>query len=320
MTLNPYMTVFSISVTVVLIVTLWYFKFNPLKMGKHILSAILIKIVNRNVKASVIRFKKARFEKEKESLTSRYQNICEDLIKDYSLPITVDGFNTVVILVMIILTLSVFVVVKSLFLAILTALSVIVAGFTYFMSRARIVESEKIEAIMDAEDILCPLARDGVLIAIKKLIESKEYISPTIRHYFIQFVDNCENHGYTFTRAMEILNRQLGKKFDSFAKKAIIFEYNERKGMADIFLDIIDENATLREINMRKNNMFKKMNKEFFIKVLLVGLFVLYSMTGQDYREFLIGSDFGRVILAFSIMSVCLSYARCQVLQRDIGI
>jgi len=57
---------------------------------------------------------------------------------------------------------------------------------------------------------------------------------------------------------MEILNRQLGPKFDNFAKKAVIFEYNERKGMADIFLDIVEENAALREINARKTESLKR--------------------------------------------------------------
>jgi len=28
---------------------------------------------------------------------------------------------------------------------------------------------------MDAEDLICPLARDGVLVAIKKVLESDEY-------------------------------------------------------------------------------------------------------------------------------------------------
>jgi len=37
----------------------------------------------------------------------------------------------------------------------------------------------------------------------------------------------------------------VGAKFDNFAKKAVIFEYNERKGMADIFLDIVEENAAI---------------------------------------------------------------------------
>jgi hypothetical protein len=110
--------------------------------------------------------------------------------------------NTVMITLFTTITMILFFLVQSLFLSIISAVSILVAMFTYLISRARVLEAERIDAIMDIEDILCPLSRDGVLVAVKKLLESKEYIDVSIRHYFIQFVDNCENHGYSFSRAM----------------------------------------------------------------------------------------------------------------------
>jgi len=45
---------------------------------------------------------------------------------------------------------------------------------------------------MDAEDLICPLARDGVLVAIKKVLESDEYINADIRPFFVQFVETAK--------------------------------------------------------------------------------------------------------------------------------
>ena len=36
----------------------------------------------------------------------------------------------------------------------------------------------------------------------KKVMESDEYINPNIRPYFQQFIDNCENNGYSFKQAI----------------------------------------------------------------------------------------------------------------------
>jgi len=86
--------------------------------------------------------------------------------------------------------------------------------------------------------------------------------------------------------------------------------------MADIFLDIVEENAALREINARKNRIFK-MN--FIMKTALIVIFVAYSMTVPELRIFMLESTAGRFILTMTIVAICLSFARCQALQADIG-
>jgi hypothetical protein len=280
----------------------------------------LIKIASYNTKKAVERIKRSKIRKEKTTLITKYNSMAESLIEDYNLPLTLEGFDTMICIIFAILILLIFILLKSMTLSLLVSIALIVAGFTYFMMQSRMAESAKIEAVMDAEDLICPLARDGVLVAIKKVLESKEYLNHSIRQYFVQFVDNCENHGYSFKRAMEVLNRQLGMKFDSFAEKAIVFEYNERKGMADIFLDIVDENAALREINARKNRIFNEMNKEFLIKLALIALFLIYTFTGEALREFMLNTDIGRSVIGISVITICLSFARCQMLQRDISL
>jgi hypothetical protein len=316
-TFNLLFSIIVISAIVVLIIVL---KIDVIDLLRRANNWIISRMASLNTKKTVERIKKSKIERKRGGLLARYNKLAESLIDDYNLPLTIEGFNTVIAFILVVIVLFVFLFLKNVTLSFLVSISLIVAGFTYFLMQARLSESAKIEAIMDVEDLLCPLARDGVLVAVKKVLESKEQISPMIRPYFIQFVDNCENHGYSFKRAMEVLSRQLGPKFDSFAEKALVFEYNERKGMADIFLDIVDENAALREINARKNRIFREMNRDFIIKTTLICLFVLYSMTSSDLRNFMLSTDLGRTVNAIMIITVCLTFARCQSLQRDISL
>lgn len=311
---------FSIGVAILILFVLnRLLGFNLIVSAREGFENLINTLADHNTKKYVDRVKKSKIKKENQNLIAKYNSIVDGLIRDFGLPLTLEGFNSMVCIIFTILVLAILVVLQSVTLSVLVAISLIVGLITYFTMKSRIMQAAKLESIMDAEDLICPLARDGVLVAIKKVLESEEYIDRNIRPYFIQFVDNCENYGYSFRRAMEILNRQLGPKFDGFAKKAISFEYNERKGMADIFLDIVDENAALREINVRKNRIFKKMNFDFILKTLLVVGFVAYSMTNRDIREFLMTSDIGRLVNSVAVISICLSFARCQALQGDIG-
>jgi len=277
------------------------------------------RLANRNTRAYVKRVRRNKIVKQKDSIVTKYNNIVENLIFDFNLPLTLEGFNSFICIVFAVMVLLVVVFLKNITLSAFVSISILVGAITFFTMQSRQAKSAKIEYIMDAEDMLCPLAREGVLVAIKKVLETDEYLHKSIRPYFVQFVENYENHGYSFRRAMEVLNKQLGPKFDGFAKKAVIFEYNERKGMADVFLDIVDENAALREINARKNRIFKKMNMDFLIKTCLIVIFIMYCMTIREIRDFLINNDLGRFINTLAVVSICLGFARCQALQGDIG-
>ncbi|WP_010248664.1 hypothetical protein [Acetivibrio cellulolyticus] len=293
-----------------------------LQMANYIKYAVIGMVdglANRNTKAYVKRVRRSKIVKQKESIVTRYNSIVENLIFDFNLPLTLEGFNSLICILFAVMVLFVVMFLKNITLSAFVSISILVGFITFFTMQSRQTKSAKIECIMDAEDILCPLAREGVLVAVKKVLESEEYLHKSIRPYFIQFVENYENHGYSFRRAMDVLNKQLGPKFDSFAKKAVIFEYNERKGMADVFLDIVDENAALREINARKNRIFKKMNFDFLIKTCLIVIFIMYSMTSMEIREFLMNNDIGRFINTLAIVTICLGFARCQALQGDIG-
>ncbi len=272
-----------------------------------------------NTKRYIERVKKERIVKQKETIFAKYNRLIEGLILDFNLPFTLESFTSILSILFAITVLIVVFFLQNVTLSVVIAISIFIGLLTYFVMQSRSIKAERLENIMDAEDIICPLAREGVLVAIKKVMESDEYISPNIRPYFQQFIDNCENNGYSFKQAITLLNRQLGPKFDNFTKKAIVFEYNERKGMADIFLDIVDENAVLRELNTKKDRIFRKMNRDFIIKTMIICLFFLYALSVKDFREFMLLNDYGKLINTVLISVICISFARCQALQGNLG-
>jgi len=271
-----------------------------------------------NAQRYVARRRKEAVTKSKENFISKYNNIVETAIMDFNWPLTLESFTSALAVTFVFLVFAVLLFMKNLTLSVTIAISIFIVIITAFIMQSKSLKAERVASIMDAEDVICPFAHEGVLVAIKKVLESDEHISDNIRPYFVQFVNNCEHNGYSFRQAMEVLNRHLGPKFDNFAKKAIVFEYNERKGMADIFLDVTDDNAILREINRKKDKAFRKMNRDFMLKTLIVALFFLYALTVPDFKAFMIESTPGKVINTILLSVVCISFARCQALQGDL--
>lgn len=272
-----------------------------------------------NNKRYIERFKKQKILIEKENIIAKYNRFVETLIMDFNMPLTLESFTSLLGILFAVTVLIMITIMSNVTLSVVISISVFIGIATLFIMKSKAIKLERLENIMDAEDLICPLARDGVLVAIKKVMESDEYISINIRSYFEQFIDNCEHNGYSFKQAITILNKQLGSKFDNFTKKAIVFEYNERKGMADVFLDIVDENAVLREINMRKERIFRKMNRDFLIKTAMIIIFFIYALSVPEFKQFMISHNLGKIINTTVISIVCISFAKCQALQGDLG-
>jgi len=264
------------------------------------------------------RIKRENIVQRKEDLIVKYNRLVDEFLRSFNLGIPLE---TATSLIAIIFALAV--IVSTFFLqdvtvSLIMSVSIMIAIFTWFSRESRVRRAVRAEAISDAEDAICPLARDGVLVAIKKVMEADEYIHRDIRPYFREFIDNCEIRGYSFRQAMAQLNRQLGSRFDNFAEKAVIFEYNERKGMADIFLDIVDENAVIREINAKKEGIFKKMNRDFLMKTLIIILFFIYALSVRDFRDFMILTTPGKFINSLCLNVICISFAWGQALQSSL--
>lgn len=271
-----------------------------------------------NIKRRTERIKRENIVRRKENLIVKYNRLVEGFLKSFNLGIPLETATSLIGIVFVVIVLFFTLFLRNITVSLIIAVSVMIALFTWFSLESRMRRVARAEAIADAEDAICPLARDGVLLAFKRVMETEEYIHKEIRPYFQEFIDNCETRGYSFRQAMWQLNRQLGSRFDNFAEKAIIFEYNERKGMADVFLDIVDENAILREINAKKEDLFKKMNRDFMMKTLLIILFFLYALTVKEFRAFMLLTSVGKFINALCLNIICVSFAWGQSLQGSL--
>ena len=264
------------------------------------------------------RIKRENIARRKEDLVVKYNRLVDDFLKSFNLSVPLETATSLIAILFALVIISLTVFLREVTISFMIAVSLMIALFTWFSYTARVRRSARAEAIADAEDAICPLARDGVLIAIKSVMDTDEYIHKSIQPYFQEFIDNCETRGYSFRQAMRQLNRQLGSRFDNFAEKAIVFEYNERKGMADIFLDIVDENSVTREINAKKEQLFKKMNRDFLMKCMLIVLFFVFAMTVQGFREFMIFTTPGRFINSLCLNVICIAFAWGQSLQSSL--
>ena len=273
-----------------------------------------------NFKRRTARLKREHIAVQKENIFIKYNRLVENILIDLGLDkqLTLESFTSLICILFALIVLIATFFIQNVTFALLIAVSLMIGLFTYFSMQSRIMRVRRAEMIADAEDAICPLAREGVLVAIKKIMESEIAIHKNIRPYFYEFIDNCEIGGYSFRQAMTFLNRRLGPRFDNFAKKAIIFEYNERKGMADIFMDIVDENAVVREINARKEEQFRKMNRDFIIKIVIIILFFIYALSITEFRNFMLFTAAGKFLNALCLNVICISFAMGQALQGSL--
>ncbi|MBJ8193321.1 hypothetical protein JDS79_42060, partial [Bacillus cereus] len=88
---------------------------------------------------------------------------------------TLESFNSLLSICFAILALVLILFMQNITFSVVLAISFFIGLLTYFVMQSKAIKAEKLEHIMDAEVIICPLAREGVLVAIKKVMESDEY-------------------------------------------------------------------------------------------------------------------------------------------------
>ena len=119
-----------------------------------------------NTKRYVERIKKERIVRRKENIYSKYNRMAESLILDFNLPLTLESFTSLLCISFAITAMVTVLYMKSVTLSVMLTISVFIGLVTYFVMQSKAAKAEKLENIMEAEDIICPLARDGVLVAI----------------------------------------------------------------------------------------------------------------------------------------------------------
>jgi hypothetical protein len=182
-------------------------------------------------------------------------------------------------------------------------------------TRANVAHDKRIEAIIEAENIICNNITSGVLVAVKQSIN---VIPNEVRGEFKDFIDNVESKNFHVRTALLELNANLGSVADDFIKKCIVFETEEEHGLAGIFQDIVEVNNIKMEMRIEMKRRFEEVKQSFIIGATMIliflgGVIAIY----QEVREFYFTTLLGQLILAVDLLIliaefVYITYLRAQ--------
>ena len=184
-------------------------------------------------------------------------------------------------------------------------------------TKANVAHDTRIEAIIEAENIICNSIKGGVLVAVKT---SLDVIPKEVRPEFRDFIDNVEHKNYHIKTALQELNLELGSVADDFIKKCIVFELEEEHGIAGMFKDVVEVNNIRMEMRTEMKRRFEEVKNEFIIGagmiiLFLAGIIVIY----QDIAYFYFKTWIGNLLFAIDALIlmaefVYITYLRAQEL------
>lgn len=206
---------------------------------------------------------------------------------------------------------------RSLFMAVLM-FPIIFAGIMCALyTKANVAHDTRIDAVIEAENIVCNNIKDGVIVSIRSSID---VIPPTVRGDFRDFLDNVEHKNYHIRTALMELNANLGTIADDFIKKCIMFELEEEHGYVGIFKDIVEVNNIKTELRNDMKRKFEEVIAQFvagalLIFVFLIGVIALY----ENVADFYFNNTVGRLILGGDALIIIgefvyITYLRAQEL------
>lgn len=296
-----------------------------------LLAFIFIKFLNINVKNVIIRFirkavslsgkainnKELRYhralaigkinEKTRKVKTYRFLN---DLIIDLGLKkrgATPYEFLAFVIVGTLLLSL-VFceMVFKSFIMVIIMYPIFFIAVMCALYTRANMEHDQRIEAVIEAENIIANNIKDGVVVAVRN---SLDLMPMKVRGDFKDFLDNIEHKNLHIRTALLELNNNLGSISDEFIKKCIVFEMEEEHGIVGMFKDVVEINNIKSEMRTDMKRKFEEVSMNFVIEVLMIfvflgGILVIYP----DIRNFYFTTVIGRIILAVDMLILILEF------------
>jgi hypothetical protein len=181
------------------------------------------------------------------------------------------------------------------------------AAMVYFLivlfRFSALLRYEKREAeIMDTQDLITMDIRNGVYNAIQRYHNS---FHPNIKPYFVDFLDDINNKGYSFKDAMIILNEKLGPNFTDFAHKAISYEDKADENMDDIFSTVVEINGFKRQLRYDNNHKFNSLRVEFIVAIVIITLYGLFSFSTDAFlSNFFSNSIGGKVVLIADVVIV----------------
>lgn len=180
---------------------------------------------------------------------------------------------------------------------------IVFAGFmSVLYTKANIAHDARIEAVIEAENILCNNIKDGVVVAVR---DSIDVIPERLRGVFKDFLDNVEHKNYHIRTALLELNQHLGSISDDFIKKCIILETEEEPGIVGMFKDIVEINNIKMEMRTEMKRKFEEVVMQFIIGALMIFIFLggvigIYPHIAQFYLR----TPIGQIIIGIDALIV----------------
>lgn len=183
---------------------------------------------------------------------------------------------------------------------------VLIGVFCVMYTKANLAHDQRIENVIEAENIICNNIKVGVVVAVR---ESLDVLPKEIRPDFKDFIDNIEQQNYHIKTALLELNAHLGSVADDFIKKCVVFEMEEEHGIAGMFQDIVEINNINLEMRVEMKRHFEEVKSEFKI-----GAAMIFAFLGgvlaifPNVREFYFTTWIGQLIIVIDVLLLILEY------------
>ena len=182
-------------------------------------------------------------------------------------------------------------------------------------TKANVAHDRRIEAIIEAENIICNNIANGVLVAVKSSIN---VIPSEVRGEFRDFIDNVESKNFHIRTALMELNNNLGSVADDFIKKCIVFEMEEEHGIVGMFKDVVEINTIKSEMRIEMKRRFEEVKTEFILGAAMIFVFLGGVLAiFEDVRAFYFNTLIGQIIISLDLLLliaefVYITYLRAQ--------
>ena len=173
---------------------------------------------------------------------------------------------------------------------------VILAGVACtFYTKANLAHDLRIEAVIEAENIICNNISGGVVVAVRNSLDA---LPKDVKQEFKEFLDNIEHENYFIKTALLDLNNKLGSVADEFISKCIMFELEEEHGIIGIFSDVVEMNNIKTEARNSMKRKFEQVSTQFLIGasmiiIFLFGVIAIFPVV----RNFYFNNTIGQLLL-----------------------
>lgn len=195
------------------------------------------------------------------------------------------------------------------------AFPLIVLGTTCALyTKANIAHENRINAVIESENIICNNIESGVKVAVRNSIAS---FPKEVQTEFQDFIHELDDNAYIVS-ALTNLNDKLGSIADKFISKCIKFELQEEHGTAGTFKDIVEMNTYKTQTRLKMARAFEQVMNEFKISSVMILFFLFGVMVIYPFiREFYFTNMLGQFILLGDLLLfiaefVIITYLRAQ--------